>query len=280
MKFRTFIVSLFIMQSIYGQKHQALKIWQTEPVLKTPESVLYYPEGKFLFVSNIDGKSDEKDGKGSIGKIGLDGKIINVDWVSGLNAPKGMGIYDHKLYVADLTEVVVIDIIKAEIIQRIPVDSSIFLNDITIDKNGIVYVSDTRNFKVHRIQNGKVSTYLDGLKGPNGLLAINQDLYLLDRGSLLKVDTAKNIKVITEGMDKSTDGIEMVKPGEFIISCWSGITYYLTKDGDKEVLFDKREQKINSADIGYNPKKKIFYVPTFFSNKVDAYKLKLIIRVE
>ena len=119
--------------------------------------------------------------------MGLDGKIIKVDWVQGLNAPKGMGLYKNKLYVADLTEVVVIDVLKGAIIQRITVEGAVFLNDITIDKNGTVYVSDTRVFKVYKIEKNKVTTLLENLKGPNGLLAINQDLLILDRGNLYKL---------------------------------------------------------------------------------------------
>ncbi|MDB5228140.1 MAG: ATP/GTP-binding protein [Bacteroidota bacterium] len=272
-----FLFFLFVHLPLSAQIHQLQTIWETDAVLKTPESVLYYPKGKFLFVSNIDGKPDEKDGKGSIGKIDLNGKIINVDWVSGLNAPKGMGIFQDKLFVADLTEVVVIDIAKEKIIQHIPVDSAIFLNDITIDKKGIVYVSDTRNFKVHKIENGKVTTFLENLQGPNGLLAVDDNLYILDRGNLLITDSSKKITKLADDMDKSTDGIEMVKPDQFVISCWSGIIYYVTADGDKQVLFDKRKEKINSADIGYHRESKTIFVPTFYGDRVIAYKLKKII---
>jgi len=45
-------------------------------------------ENKTLYFSNIDGESNTKDHKGSIGKMNADGKMVIVDWVSGLNAPK------------------------------------------------------------------------------------------------------------------------------------------------------------------------------------------------
>ena len=50
----------------------------------------------------LDGAPAEKDGKGSIGKVGLDGKIIQAEWVTGLNAPKGMAITGNSLWVADV----------------------------------------------------------------------------------------------------------------------------------------------------------------------------------
>ena len=258
----------------FAQQHQLTKIWETDTLLKTPESALFYKKGGFLFNSNIDGKPAEKDGKGSIGKVALDGKIIKVDWVSGLNAPKGLGVFGNKLYAADLDEVVVIDIKKAKIIQHIHVEGATFLNDIAVDKKGIVYVSDTRTFKVHRIEDGKVTTLLENLKGPNGLYCENDNLYVLDKGSLLKVDADKKITSIADGMDPSTDGLEKVVDGEFLVTSWAGIAYYVKADGSKQVLFDNRTKKINSADIGFDPEKRIVYVPTFFGNKIVAYQLK------
>ena len=45
------------------------KLWETPAQLKTPESVPYEPNENVLFVSNIDGKPDEKDGQGFISKV-------------------------------------------------------------------------------------------------------------------------------------------------------------------------------------------------------------------
>jgi hypothetical protein len=260
--------------ALLAQAHTLVKKWQTDTLLKTPESVLYDAKAKLLYVSNIDGAPDGKDGKGSIGKVGLDGKIISVDWVPGLNAPKGMGMYKGKLYVADLTEVVVIDIEQAKIIQKIPVEGSVFLNDITIDKNGVVFVSDSRNFKVYRIEKGSVFKQLENLQGPNGLLSLGSDLMILDKGSMVKLMENGNLSKLAEGMDPSTDGIEMVKPNEYIVSCWSGIIYYVDADGNKQTLLDNRPIKSNTADIGYDAKNRIVYVPTFYKNMIVAYELK------
>ena len=263
-----------LLTSASAQTHSLQKIWATDTLLRVPESVLYEAKGGFLYVSNIDGDPAQKDGKGSIGKVGLDGKIITTTWVKGLNAPKGMGIYKDLLYVADLSEVAVIDISKAEVIQRIPVPGAVFLNDITIDKNGTVYVSDTRTFKVHRIQKGVVSTLLENLKGPNGLLAIDNDLLILDRGNLLKLLPEGSLSNICTGMDPSTDGIEMVKKNEYLVSAWNGVLYYVYSNGSKQTLLDSRTQKINTADIGYDAKNRILYVPTFLKNNIVAYSLK------
>lgn len=267
---------IFIVISGRSQQHQLVKRWQTDSVLKVPESVLLDAGNNVLYVSNIDGDAAQKDGKGSIGKVGLDGKIITVDWVSGLNAPKGMGIYKGDLYVADLSEVVVINIKSGTISKHIPIDGATFLNDITIDKNGVVYVSDTRKKKVHRIENGTASVILDSLslKSPNGLLANGDNLYVLDAGSMYKIENDKRLTKIADGMEASTDGIENVKGNEFIVSCWIGAIYYINADGSKQKLLDTQEQKINSADICYDAKSHILYVPNFLRNSVTAYDVK------
>ena len=41
------------------------KLWETRDDLKDSESVVYVPKQDVLFVSNIDGKPDEKDQKDS-----------------------------------------------------------------------------------------------------------------------------------------------------------------------------------------------------------------------
>ena len=121
------IILLFILVASQAQ-HQLVKLWETDSTLKVPESVFFDGKNKVLYVANIDGKDPwGKDGKGSVGKVGLDGKIIAVDWVTGLNAPKGMGLFKNKLYVADLTELVVIDIIRGMIIERIAVKDAVGL---------------------------------------------------------------------------------------------------------------------------------------------------------
>jgi hypothetical protein len=257
-----------------------VKLWETDSTLKVPESVLYDAPNKVLYVSNIDGTEPwGKDGKGSIGKVGLDGKIINAEWVTGLNAPKGMGLYKGKLYVADLTEIVVIDIAKGTIVQRWPIVSAVGLNDVSIDAKGILYVSDSKARNVYTMPvtvPKKITLLLDSnqLKRPNGVLLHGNNLYVLDDGTMYRLEKNRSLTKITDGMEGGTDGIENVQGKDFIVSCWAGAIWYVKEDGSKTLLLDTREQKINSADIGYDAKNKIVYVPTFWKNSVVAYQLQ------
>jgi len=269
------LAALLTAASLSAQAQNTLtEIWATEATILVPESVFYSATDKLLYVAQIDGKPGEKDGKGAIGKVGLDGKIVDLNWVTGLNAPKGMGKIGSKLYVADVTDIVEIDFKTGKILKKYPVEGAKFLNDLTIDSKGNIYVSDSDMHKVHLLKDGKVSTHYETLTRPNGLLAVGSDLLILDSGSLIRLDANKKPTTIAEGFDKSTDGIEQVKPGEYIVSCWAGVVYYVKSDGSKELILDTRPATSNTADIGYDPVKKIVYVPTFFKNSVVAYQLK------
>src|SRR4051812_29691114 len=71
------VAILFCVSVRLFAQHSVTKLWETDTLLKVPESVLFDADNKVLYASNIDGTDPwGKDGKGSIAKIGLDGKII------------------------------------------------------------------------------------------------------------------------------------------------------------------------------------------------------------
>lgn len=263
---------VFMALNVCGQ-HKLEKIWETDSIINLPESVLHDTKAGVLYVAIMGNSADAKDGIGGIGKLGLDGKVINLDWVTGLNSPKGMAIYKNKLYVADITDVVVIDIPKSKVELTIPVEGSGFLNDLTVSDKGVVYVSDSKTKKIHRIVSNKEEVYLENIDGVNGLKAVGDQLFIAGGKNLLKADAGKNLTKIA-GLPQGGDGIEPVGNGDWVFSAWGGYIYYVYADGRNDLLLDTHVQKINAADIGYDPVKKIVYVPTFFKKSVAAYQLK------
>lgn len=270
------IVAIALVASIVSNAQiKITKLWETDTILSVPESVIAHAANKVLYVSNIDGTDPwAKDGHGNISKVGLDGKVIDTEWITGLNAPKGMGIYENKLYVADLDQVVVIDIAKGAITQKIMVAGAVGLNDITIDKNGVVYVSDMKAKKIFTIAKGVAKEFMSGLKNPNGLLMHHNIFYVLDDGAMYKMEKNKSLTKIADGMEGGTDGIENYSANAFIVSCWAGTIWYVGTDGTKSLILDTRNIKSNTADIGYDAKTKILYVPTFWHKSVAAYQLQ------
>ncbi len=252
------------------------KLWLTQGLL-VPESVFYYHDEKstYLFVSQIDGDPSGVDGKGGIAKMTEGGELIASDWITGLNAPKGMAVFAGKLYVADINEIVVINIKKAKVEQKIPVAGAIFLNDVVVDSQGIVFVSDTRTNKIYRIQNEAVTTYLEKVESANGLKFMGNNLLVGAGTSLLLIDKDKNRLPLASGFAQAIDGIEIVGRGAVIVSCWPGLIYYVGIDGHMDLLLDTQQAKINAADIGYNPESQTVFVPNFAKNSVTAYRLKL-----
>jgi sugar lactone lactonase YvrE len=256
--------------------HKLTKLWETEATLKVPEAVRYDAKRKVLYVSNIDGEPWADDQKGSIGKVGLDGKVIAAEWISGLSCPKGLVLSEDGklLYAADAGGLVVIDIDAGKIRDRIAIPEGVQLNDVTSDGKGTLYVSDSKGRKVFAVKDGKATVHLDEtvLKGPNGLLVHQDKLYVLDNNSLNEVQADKSLKVLADGMPGGVDGLEHVKGDEFIVSVWSGAVWYVTGNG-KELLFDGKAVKTSTADIGWDAANKTVFVPTFFANTVIAFKV-------
>ena len=257
------------------QQYELLEKWESDSLLKVPESVLFDKANQILYVSNIDGTDPWKaDGKGSIAKVGLDGKIIAAEWVSGMNAPKGMGIYNGKLYAADLGNIAVIDIASGKIEKNIPIQGATGLNDISIDPNGVIYVTEYLAKKLYKVENEKAELIAENLTQPNGVLFHNNELFLLDGTGMFKVNADKSLAKITDGMEGGVDGIENIEGNSFIVSCWEGALWQVNADGTKHLLMDTRKEKRSTADIGFDPATKTVYVPTFFRNTVVAYEVK------
>jgi sugar lactone lactonase YvrE len=259
------------------QKPKLTRVWETEAALKVPEGVRYDAANKVLYVSNIDGEPWADDGKGSIGKVGLDGKVIDADWVTGLSCPKGLALSEDGkwLYAADAGGIVVIDIAAGKIAKKIAIPDGQQLNDLASDGKGTLYVSDSKGRKVFAVKGDKATVHLDEtvLKGPNGLLVHEGKLYVLDNNSLNLVKPDKSLEVIVDGITGGADGLEHVKGDDFLVSVWSGAVWYVSGK-TKELLFDGKAVETRTADIGWDKSSNMVYVPTFFKNTIIAFKVE------
>ncbi|RLD65294.1 MAG: ATP-binding protein [Bacteroidetes bacterium] len=261
----------------FGQNSEHVQLqWKTEKILQIPESVLYYAEEDVIFVSSIDGKPDTKDNDGFISKINLKGEIIKLNWVEGISAPKGMGIYGGKLYVSNIDQLVEIDIVTSKITKRYDARDAKFLNDVAVDKLGNVYVSDMATNKIWRLNEGKFEIWLDidELQHPNGLFVEKTKLLVGNKGYILSVDLkTKKIKKYIENTG-SIDGLVSYGKGSYLISDWAQNVYKVHPKKDKVKILTMGSKNINAADIEYIPEKKLLLVPTFFDNSVMAYKIE------
>lgn len=246
-------------------------VWETDTVLTTCESVLYDAARKEIYVSNIDGKPLEKDGKGFISKIDFDGVVTQLKWAKEINAPKGMGILVDKMYVTNIDELVQINMADGKITKGFTIKDAQFLNDVTIG-DGTVYFSDMETGKLHKYDGERVSLVSEGHSGLNGLVYNNGYIYALDGSGLVKLSADGSSKEVLNAEVTGGDGLVMIDENTFVASRWKG-EVWLIKNGKATMLLDSKEQDIQTADIGYNPNENMLYVPRFFSNKVSAYRL-------
>ena len=255
-------------------QHHLAKLWETDTIVAVPESVVQDPSSRLLYTSLIDGGPWDADGKGGIGNLKPDGTHYNGNWVSGLNAPKGLGLYGGYLYAADISDVVVVDLNKGSILKKIPIPGASGLNDITVDpQTGVVFVSDSKTGKLWRIEKDVPTLYMENLDGINGLKVSKKGLYILAKKSVLLADAAKNLTTITT-LPNGGDGIEEAGNGDLVVSEWIGYIYYVKANGDKEILLDTHGQHKNTADIMYDPAVHTLYVPSFNGKTIAAYRLQ------
>jgi len=263
-------------------------VWETEG-FKMPESVVYDKERQKIYVSNINGGPLERDQNGSISIMDVDGSNLVVDWVSGLSSPKGMDLYGNKLYVADVGDLVVIDVDSGEITARYPAPSSKVLNGLDVTEDGTVYVSDWLGSKIYVLDDHKLELWLEDqtLNLPNGLFVADDHLYIGTWGTNPKVDFTtdtsgtflkvslhtKEIKTLNSGKPwMNLDGIHKVSENEFFLTDFiKGELLVFNTDG--EISKTHKLASPSSADFFYVKEQNLLIVPYLMGAKVVAYKL-------
>ena len=276
----TVLISLAICQDAskvnYFKDERVTKKWESPQDFKTPESVYYDAKRNIIYVANVNGNPTANDNNGFISKLSLAGKIIDLKWIKDLDAPKGMGVFNDMLYVSDVNQVIEIDVDKNKILNRYKADGAKFLNNIYIDKSGIVYILDIKSNRIYRLKNGSVDIWLesDELNGPNGLFVESNYLLVGIKGSVLKIGL-NDKKVSTYISD--TGGIDGIVPdgsGNYLISDWKGNIHLINPKKEKIKLLDTTPINMNAADIDFIIEENLLLIPTFSDNRVTAYEVK------
>jgi len=270
--------------------------------LKNPESVAYAPKQNVLFVSNLNGNPTQKDQNGFISKVSpSNGSIIELNWVTGLNAPKGIAISNNNstLYVSDITDLVEINIDNGKIIKRFNVPGSAFLNDVVSDNQGNVYVSDTVTNTIYKLDTkandgndntSSLQAWLQSpqLNGPNGLHVDDTKNRLIvasfgnfsKPGAGIEVVDLENKTITTLGKEKTTspfgglDGIESdtMDTHYYVTDNPAGKLYIVNADGTGYgTLIDLHTK--GAADLGFIPSQSTIVIPLMQDNKLVTYKI-------
>lgn len=243
-----------------------------------PESVIFDEENEVFYVSNI---GDQKENDGFISRMGLDGEKLDIQWITNLNDPKGLLLHNERLWVTDVTDMVVMDINTAEIIVRIPVKDAKSLNDITVDDQGVIYISDLEKSSIfRRDERGEIVEWInsEALANPNGLLAMENDMYVASwgdskNGNILRVAMdSREIDQVTQAGLGNLDGIQLNEEGEFYVSDWdTGTIYKINKQGVTKEIFTSEK---SSGDILFYEKENQLVLPMNHQNEIWWYQLK------
>jgi DNA-binding beta-propeller fold protein YncE len=263
------------------------QVWQATG-LDGPESAVFDPDAGVIYVSNVNGEANAADGNGYISKLSPNGEIQDKEWVTGLNAPKGMALHDGKLYVSDIDELVVIDTASAEITARHKAPGATFLNDVTAADDGRVFVSDMMQNQIWQLEGDQFEMWLqdEALENPNGLLAEPDRLVIAAWGKpkedfstdvpghLKAVDyQSKEITSIGPGEPLGNlDGVEPDGQGGYLVTDWfSGGLYDISEDGKAEMLMDLNQ---GSADHEFVEGENLAVIPMMMDGTVTAYKVQ------
>ncbi|MGL1887751.1 MAG: ATP-binding protein [Reichenbachiella sp.] len=254
------------------------KLWKSDTLLTTSEGIVYHSGLDVLFVSCINEiPPTTHDNDGFIAKVSPStGEIIELKWIDGLSAPKGMAIVGNSLFVTNIDEIVEIDIETARIINKLPIEGTSFLNDITAAEDGRLYISGSNSNKIFEYNQGVITVFKEdeAFKNPNGVFLKNGYLFVASMGGddFMKINLeSKEMTVLTDSI-AGGDGIVSIGK-DFIVSTWPGQVFHVQDDGTKTLLMDTRNQKVNAADICYITETQTLYVPTFFGNSIAAYKV-------
>jgi glucose/arabinose dehydrogenase len=248
------------------------QIWRLDG-LANPESAVLSADGTFLYVTNVNGEGEAKDGNGFVSRVGIDGRMIEREWARGLNAPKGVARAGDTLYVADIDTLVAIDA-PSRRLTRFAAPGARFLNDVAVAPDGLVLAADSQTARIYALRGRSVEVWKDGvlLESVNGLFPEPQRLVVTAMaGRLLAIDYgSKEITVLAEGL-ANADGVAPLGGGEYLVSDWPGRLFHVRADGSHQVVLDTTAARTFLNDfllVG-----DVLYQPNWEPSTLTAYRV-------
>jgi sugar lactone lactonase YvrE len=248
------------------------ELWKLELGNRLPESAVYDPRRDVLYVTHY-----FRGGNEYLSRISLDGKVLEREWITGLNRPTGLFIHADRLWTVDRRNLVEIDIDAGAILARYPIPEAAFPNDVTFDGEGNAFVSDTRGNRIYRFRDGQFEVWLEGpdVRNPNGILVDGDHLLFgnSNDGCLQRVNIAeKNVQTLAKiGDGANVDGLRADGKGGYVISDFNGRVLHVTPAGEITELLNTTASGAKSADLEYVPGKQLIVVPGLFDNRLTAY---------
>jgi len=253
--------------------------------LNEPESAVYHKESDSIFISNINGDPLELDKNGYISKISVHGQILEKKWMRGFDAPKGLTTFKNILFVSDVNKIWKIDI-NSKNKEYFKLNNAGFLNDLTVDKNGVVFASDMLKNIIYKLENDKLNIWKKSklLNSPNGLLIEGNNLIVATwgeistgfstkiRGKLLKVNlkTREIKKFFSTRPIGNLDGIVFNKDNGYLATDW--IQGKLLSIDKKGIVIKTKKISEGAADLEVVMHKNLILIPMMKNNNLTAFE--------
>jgi len=250
-----------------------LPVW-TLTGLADPESVALAEDGRTLYVANVAGEGDVHDGNGFISRVSTGGRMLERQWVTGLDAPKGAAVARGRLYVSDIDRLVEIDTRAGKVVARYPVPGAKFLNDVAVAPDGTVLVADSGTGRILAMRDGRVTVWSADpeLRSVNGLLPEPGRLLVTTmEGKLLAFDYAsKAVKELAKNLGQA-DGVAPADGDNYFVSEWPGRLFLVMPDGSSKALIDSRASETYINDfikVG-----DLLIIPNWKPGSLTAYRM-------
>jgi hypothetical protein len=250
------------------------QVWRVTG-LANPESVALSADGSFLYVTNVAGEGEADDANGFISRVSLDGRMLQREFATGLDAPKGIMAGGDALYVADINELVVLDAATGAIRRRVPAPGAGFLNDLAFAPDGQVLMSDSATRRIYAVRSDTAEVWFEHelLDSINGLLPEPDRLIVTTMaGRLISIDyESRAVTILAEGLGNA-DGAAGIGEGRYLVSEWPGLMHVVnTADGSHETIMDSQSEQRFLNDfllVG-----DMLYQPHWEPSELTAYRL-------
>ena len=250
------------------------------------ESCVYDATRDLIVVMNAGVPQTQEENDGYVSLLNPDGSVHTTKWIGAtrdgltLNHPLGSAIHNGTLYTADIDVVRTFDLATGKPGKAYPVEGASFLNGIAVNKEGTIFVSNSRpEFRVYQITaDGKVSLFVDGdpLNIPNGV-AIDQDgnvvVVNVGNNDVMTFDPASGKLIRTEhAAEGGNDGLVILPDGtKYVSSVRFGSVSKISPGKPAQVIASGIP---SAASMGYDSKQKQLIIPMNNNNAVAFLMLE------
>jgi len=233
------------------------------------ECVRYDAAADRYVVSNLNGTDP-----GFVSIVTPDGAVEKLKWIDGgasnLADPLGLFVAGDRIYLADVDAVRIYDRQTGAPITAIPVPGAQRLNDLTVDADGTIYVTDSAKADhpgaLYRISpKGKVVEWVarnDALEKPNGI-AIMPDGTIVHGGRGVNlVFRDKSGRILRERSLPTgrVDGIVALADGGLLVASQDGHAVYHVAPNNGPITQVAKDIEVPAA-IGFDSKRNRLIIP-------------------